>query len=197
MGHRQRRGDLAGDPRRFHRLERSRLAQAAGEVQPVDELHDDELRLAVGAVVVDRHDVGMVQRRRAACLGLEARREADVGAELGSQDLQRHLAVELLVHRAPDRGHAALAERSDDAVPAADQRAKHLFHVRFSSPSRRIPWPHPPVRWRARTSLRGPIRTRRGPPVLRAWVSLAGRARERRSESRPRRRTRGPSPGSP
>jgi hypothetical protein len=92
-----------------------------------DELHRDEVdRTAVGrralADVVDRDEVGMVQRRRGPRLLDEARRPIGVADQVLGQDLQRHRASQLEVVGAIDLAHAAAAEQRADAKPA-DGRA--------------------------------------------------------------------------
>ena len=141
------------DPHRIVDRQRAAVAQDRRQVATVDELHDDVLLAIgpVGAVVVDADDVRVRQAAGRARLLLEARGEARVGPELGPQDLDRHLAVELLVDGAPDRRHAAVAQRGDEPIAAADQPAEHLHRVslagrvrgcnRGNRPRRRTPGP--------------------------------------------------------
>ncbi len=149
------------------------LAQDRRQVAPIDELHDDVLLAIgpVGAVVVDADDVRVRQAPRGARLLLESGREAGIGAKLRPKDLDRDLAIELLVHGAPDRRHAAVAEGRDQPVPAADQPAEHLHGVSLAG--------------RVRGCSRGsrPRRRTRGPS--RRWPS-ASRSGCRHRGGRPR-----------
>src|SRR5207302_8353898 len=52
--------------------------------------------------------------------------EARIGRVLWSQDLDRHLAVELLVDGPPERRHPAFAEWRGQPVSSADLPADHL-----------------------------------------------------------------------
>ena len=72
-------------------------------------------------------DVRVAERRRRPGLVAEAREEVGVLAELGSQELDRDVALELRVARPVDRGHAALAEQLEQAVASAE-RAPDLGH---------------------------------------------------------------------
>jgi len=58
----------------------------------------------------------MVELREQLGLALEARQSLGVGGEGRGQELQRDVAVQLAVGRAPDLTHASRAERRDDPV---------------------------------------------------------------------------------
>ena len=68
------------------------------------------------ADVVHRDQVRMRQLRGDAAFLEEALGELVVGRQRRRHDLERHLAVERLLQREVDRGHAADAERPDDAI---------------------------------------------------------------------------------
>ena len=68
--------------------------------------------------VVQREDVRMLEVRRRPDLAQEPRRPDRVG-ELGSQNLDRHLATMALVGRKIDRRHAARPDLADDRIPPA------------------------------------------------------------------------------
>ncbi len=160
-------GNADGDAHRVIGLESRALAQQRGQVVALDQLHDDVLgAIGIGAVVVDRHDVRVLQRSGGARLLLEAGGEARVVAVLLAQELDGHLAIELLVDGAPDGRHAALAERGDQPVSAADELPDHLHERPFSAaPDRRLA---------GGVSLAGPARarrrgTRRRPPTPVPW----------------------------
>ena len=76
----------------------------------VHELHRVEVGVALVVDVIDLHDVGVVEPRRGARLGLEPRDEDRVLRQLGRQHLERDLAVEADLVGAVDLAHAALAE---------------------------------------------------------------------------------------
>ena len=119
------------------------------------------------ALVQDRDDVRMGQPRRRLGLLLEPADEDGVLRQVRVHDLERHLAVETLVHGQVDGGHAAPGQPLDDPVAAVDdaphegvpacaahrprvgQAADPLGAARRrrirTSPSRRAPWPRSPV----------------------------------------------------
>ena len=80
----------------------------------VDELHRDEGRLAFAADLVDRDDVGMVQRRGGPRLLLEPREAFAVGRERLGKDLQRDFAAEPRVPRPVDLSHSPGPERAEN-----------------------------------------------------------------------------------
>ena len=94
------------------------LERAPGQV-----LHRDVVGLLVGAAVIDADDVGVLQAGRGLGLAPEALDEAGVGGEAAVQQLEGHLAPELLVLGQVDVGHAAAAQARDDLVAAVDQGA--------------------------------------------------------------------------
>jgi hypothetical protein len=83
QGPRRLRGDPGGLPRR----QGAGPLDDRGEVLAVDELHDDERAGGVLAVVEDRDDVRVVQRRGGLGLVPEARAEVGVPAVLGRRIL--------------------------------------------------------------------------------------------------------------
>lgn len=66
--------------------------------------------------VVNREDVGVVERRDGPRFLLEAPKPNSVDSEPGRQHLERHLAPQSRVARAVDYSHSAFAERSGDFV---------------------------------------------------------------------------------
>ena len=94
------------------------------ERPPLDELHHDELRLAVGAGVVDADDVRVVQAGGGLRLAAEAVDEARIACELRQQDLDRDGAVEDGVDPAVHLAHAAGADPGFHPVPAAQHRSR-------------------------------------------------------------------------
>ena len=68
------------------------------------------------ANVVNRADVGMVQRRRRLRLALETRQRLRIARDVVGQELQRDEAVQARVLGLVDHAHAAAAQLLDDAV---------------------------------------------------------------------------------
>ena len=79
-----------------------------------------EVQLAVGGLVdlVDRADVGVVEGRNRLRLLEEALLRGVVAGQIGRQDLDRHLTVEVRVVGRVDDPHAAGAELGADRVRA-------------------------------------------------------------------------------
>ena len=71
----------------------------------------------------------MIERREQLGLALEARQPVGVLGEKIRQDLDRHLAVERGVERAPHHTHPTLADLLDEAV-VAELLAGGEFHLR-------------------------------------------------------------------
>ena len=123
--------DQAGAVRRAERLQdrvedverRARGQRALGlhhlaQGVPGDELHREEHPALVLALVVDGDDVGVAEPGGRPGLAAEPADEGLVGGEARAHDLQRHLAVEPLVEGDVDRGHAAVGDVRQHAVPA-------------------------------------------------------------------------------
>ena len=102
--------------------------QALGERQQVvddqlaqrgafDELHRHVAQRVGAADVVDRDDVGMVERRGGARLLFEALQAfGGVAARDGGKHLERDLPVQAQVEGAVDLAHASDAEDRDDLI---------------------------------------------------------------------------------
>ena len=108
--------DLLRDARRGQRFQGTALAQDAGQVAAVDQLHDDEGVAALHPVVEDIDHIRVIELRRGLGLLPEARHERRVAAVLGAQHLDRDVAAELRVMGAEDGRHAALAEQLHEAI---------------------------------------------------------------------------------
>ena len=91
----------------------------------VDQLHHDEAAAFVLADVVERADVGVVQRRGGARLALEALRGQRVGGRRLRQELHRDVAAEPEVLAPVHDTHAASAQPIDNAV-VRDDGTDHL-----------------------------------------------------------------------
>jgi hypothetical protein len=130
------------DPLAVRRIERGRdlpadakhlvhrqppLHKAIGERLPLDHLHHEVMRAALVPDVVERADVRMVQRRDRLRLALEPRLELRVRRKVARQNLDRDLALEPRVLRAPDLTHTACADGRDDLV-RAEERPGSNFH---------------------------------------------------------------------
>ena len=82
----------------------------------VEELHHGVHLRAVDAVVVDREDVRVGQRRDGLRFALEASEPIGIGREELGQDFQRNIAIQPRIVRAVDLAHAARSDGGDDFV---------------------------------------------------------------------------------
>ena len=92
------------------------VAQPAGEVHAIDEAHRQEGGAVDLAGLVERDDVGVVDRGREVRLALEARPEVGVLRQLVGQQLEGHLAAQLALLGEVDDAHAAAAQDPLDAI---------------------------------------------------------------------------------
>ena len=136
---------LAEDAQEALGRELALLLQDRREVPPVDELHRQELDAVHLAEVEDAQDVGVRDAARELDLALEALQRIGVLGDVGADELQGDVAVELLVVHEIDGAHAAHAEQALDAVPVTDLEARRQ-HDRGHAPRR----------------LAGPLLERRG-----------------------------------
>ena len=111
--------DLLGPLRREGALVLDDLLQGLA----LDELHDEEVRPAVGPPVVDGDDAGVVQAGRRLGLPAEALDEGTVPGELRMQDLESDRAAEQAVAGDEDLGHPTGGEGSRDLVAPAEEAA--------------------------------------------------------------------------
>jgi hypothetical protein len=91
------------------------LLHQLGEVDALDELHDQDLREPELLGLVDADDVRVAQARELR-LTLEALHDAAVVEQVGADDLQHHGSIEQAVFGLVDRAHAATPDRVGDAV---------------------------------------------------------------------------------
>ena len=84
----------------------------------VERHRDEQLPLGCLADLVDRADVGMIQRRRGAGLLQKAAFRLGSRAEVARQELQGDVPAEPLVERLVDHSHRPRAEGFEHAVPA-------------------------------------------------------------------------------
>src|SRR5262249_42593013 len=114
----------------------------------LQELRDDERRLAVGPDVEDHEDVRVVEGPRRPGLLLEAAQPVRVVADGGRQELDRHVAAQARVPRMVDLAHAAGADKAQDlvgsnALATRDAHASGLSRPilrRSGPPGVRQPW---------------------------------------------------------
>ena len=108
-------GDLDGEVKQFVRLERlARNAMLQG--LSLQQLHRDEGLAFVLVDVVNRADVGMVERGRRLRFPLESFQSLPVPGEFCRQKLQGHSALQLAVLGLVHYPHAPAAQLLQDAV---------------------------------------------------------------------------------
>jgi hypothetical protein len=112
--------DLAQDGQRARPFDAGRLAQHAAERLPVEVLHDEE-DPSVGelAEVRDVTDVGAAGLGGRPRLAAELLQRLGVARDVGPQQLERDLLLEVDVLREVHRAHATLADLREDAVARA------------------------------------------------------------------------------
>ena len=106
-------GERSSDRPRHRPCLLPRERPAPGELRQagsLHELHDEERRLAVLAVVVEAHHVLVLERGQHPSLTRESAPQVGVLRDPRMQQLDGHVAVEPLVARPPDRAHAATAD---------------------------------------------------------------------------------------
>src|ERR1700722_8403061 len=108
------------------------------ERHPVEKLHGDE-SLAILADVVDRADVGMVERGRGVGFASKAGERLRVHFHLFGQELEGDKTMQARVFGFVDDAHSAAAQFLDDVV-VRDDTPDHV-----SSPS--LKHPQPEERW--------------------------------------------------
>ncbi len=101
----------------------STTADNLRQVQPFDELHDQDGHAVDLAGVVGQDDVGMGQPADGPHLACEAGHGLRVGPASAGEDLQRHHAIELGVQGLVNPAHAAAAQLLQHLVFA--QRLRH------------------------------------------------------------------------
>ncbi len=125
--------DLGNQAGGLARRERAVAAEERGEILAVDQLHHEVRALVVDAEVVDRHDAGVAERRSSVSLLAKSRDEVGVAPEFPVEDLDGDIAAELAVGGAVDRGHAALAQQLDEAIPPTEHVAETSHALSLSS----------------------------------------------------------------
>ena len=87
-------------------------------------LHHQERPTIVLANVVNRADVGMIERRGSARLAAETFQKLMILGKLLRQELERHTSAELRVLGLVDHAHAARTQLFNDAI-VRNRLAKH------------------------------------------------------------------------
>ena len=129
VGRGQRRRGLDADVEDFAKGQRAALETLAHGFA-FDELRHQESRAVVIADLVDRQDVGMIERRGGTGLMKKAAEAFRIAAQLTPQDLERHRPSERGIERLVDVAHAAAAEQALNLV-AADGRSRIQRHRRL------------------------------------------------------------------
>jgi hypothetical protein len=114
------RGDLGRVVDRDRFGDRTLLAQDLGEALPVDQLHHDEIRLALAPEVVDVDDVGVRELGDGLRFVGKAPHEVLIGGELIAQHLDGDAPPQEQIGPAVDDRHPADAESPLDAVPTVE-----------------------------------------------------------------------------
>ena len=104
--------------------QRTLLADELREGLAVDELHDQVRQAVVLAVVEEGRDVGVDQPRGVQRLVPEPEGEELLVVGVGPHHLERDLALQDLVARRPDVGHAAGGDAVLEAVPLVQQQVR-------------------------------------------------------------------------
>jgi hypothetical protein len=94
----------------------SAFADSRSQRFAVEQFHHEEVDVAFVSNIVQRADVGMVQRGYSASLSLEPFSKLGIGCEIGREDFDRDEAVEACVARAVHLSHAAGIQGVQDLV---------------------------------------------------------------------------------
>src|SRR5262249_32390511 len=120
-------GDLLGDGQRLVGRHATLAPDARRKRLALEELHGEERRLAVAALVEpdveEPADVRVGDLAGELDLALEAADDGVVVGDRVAQRLQRHALLEEEILRLVDFPHAALADDADNAVPLSDEIA--------------------------------------------------------------------------
>src|SRR5918999_1252793 len=134
MGARQRLSDVGCDLCGALRKQRPLGMDDVGNRLAVDELHDYVVRAVIGAVVVQRDDVRVIDVGGRLRLAPEAFHERVIAAEALGQNLYGHLSSEQFIARAIDLGHAARSDALENGV-APSKSLRLSAQSSSSSPS--------------------------------------------------------------
>ena len=109
------------------------LGQHGAERDTLDELHGDVDAIAGDAGVVDRADVGVIQRRCRPRFAHQPLTRCLVGGAPGRQHLDGEVASQPRVAGTIDLAHAAGAEQADDLVGTEHRSGFEAHRVRLVS----------------------------------------------------------------
>ena len=116
-----------GDGLRFR--QGSVLSDVRLQGWPGQQFHDQKRRVPVGTAVKDRHDVGMLQRRRSSGLPDEPFERSPVTLRIELLHLDRHVPAEHRVMRRPDLTHPARSDPPVQPIPPGEQGLRvHARH---------------------------------------------------------------------
>ena len=124
----QRLADLRGVVQRLRGAEYTVLCHALLERLALDELHDNILRLAAVADIVDRDDIRLREHGDRVRLRLKAVFQLGIRRHLIAQDLDGNIAVQLVAHGLVDDRHAAAADDLQDLVAVVEHLADITIH---------------------------------------------------------------------
>jgi len=117
--------DFEGDPQGFRYRQGGGLANFVFEAMPVDHLHDDEVRRAILANVIDAHHVRVCKAGSQPRFLLKSAQEVCIRGELGQQHLNGDMPVKPNIFGLIDTSHTALTQNPDKAVPPAEYVFSH------------------------------------------------------------------------
>ena len=116
------RAELPDDFEGAFERERTARLELRREIPPVEELHDEERKTALGRVDVDdADDVTAVQSRDDARFALETRDESGLTEDLGAQNFDRDPRFEPRLLRVVHHAHGAFAEHAAKQVAPREQ----------------------------------------------------------------------------
>ena len=119
----ERASDLLDDGERPGRAQGGLAPEHPAEVGAWDEAHRDVVHIARRGGLIDRDDVGMLERRCHPGLAHEAFLDQGVADQVGCQDLDRHGPVEALVDSPEHDAHATSPDDRIESV-SAEHRAQ-------------------------------------------------------------------------
>ena len=124
----QRLADLRGVVQRLCGAEYTVLRHALFERLALAELHDNILRLAAVADIVDRDDIRLREHGDRVRLRLKAVFQLGIRRHLIAQDLDGNIAVQLVAHGLVDDRHAAAADDLQDLVAVVEHLTDIAIH---------------------------------------------------------------------
>ncbi len=111
----ERAGNLSPILKHLRRRQRT-FFQSLGQRLSLQVFHDNEINSVVGADIVQRADIGMIQAGNNFGLALEALPPGRVVSKMRGKNLDSHSPVQARVSRPIDFPHSTGAQRSDDLI---------------------------------------------------------------------------------